>query len=31
MLDTPKEAAQPDPQCAPAVRFNWGEGAYKVE
>jgi hypothetical protein len=30
-LDTPKEAAQPDPDCAPAVSFHWGEGSYKPE
>jgi hypothetical protein len=30
-LDTSKEAAQPDPDCAPAVSFHWGEGSYKAE
>jgi hypothetical protein len=30
-LDTAKEAAQPDLNCAPAVSFHWGEGTYKTE
>jgi hypothetical protein len=30
-LDTSKEAAQPDPDCAPSVHFAWGDGSYKVE
>jgi hypothetical protein len=30
-LETPKEGAQPDPDCAPSVNFPWGEGSYKVE
>ena len=30
-LDTAKEAAQPDVDCAPAVSFHWGEGTYKTE
>lgn len=30
-LDTPKEAAQPAPDCAPAVSFHWGDGSYKTE
>jgi hypothetical protein len=30
-LETPKEPAKPDPDCAPAVSFPWGNGSYKVE
>lgn len=30
-LDTPKEEAQPAPNCAPSVSFHWGDGAYKTE
>jgi hypothetical protein len=30
-LDTTKEPAQPDLDCAPAVSFHWGEGTYKTE
>jgi hypothetical protein len=30
-LDTPKEEATPNPECAPAVSYPWGEGSYKVQ
>jgi hypothetical protein len=30
-LDTPKDDAQPAPDCAPAVTFHWGDGTYKIE
>jgi len=30
-LDTAKEEATPNPVCAPAVSFPWGEGSYKTQ
>ena len=30
-LDTAREAATPDPDCAPSVSYPWGEGSYKPE
>jgi hypothetical protein len=30
-LDTSKEAATPDPGCAPAVSYRWGAGSYRAE
>jgi hypothetical protein len=30
-LDTPKEEATPNPACAPAVSYPWGEGSYKPQ
>jgi hypothetical protein len=30
-LDTSQKAAQPGPDCAPAVSFRWGDGSYKTE
>jgi hypothetical protein len=30
-LDTPKEEATPNPECAPTVGFPWGAGSYKTQ
>ena len=30
-LDTPKEEATANPECAPAVTYSWGEGSYKAQ
>jgi hypothetical protein len=30
-LDTPKEEATPNPDCAPTVSYPWGEGSYKAQ
>lgn len=30
-LDTPKEEATPNPNCAPAVSYPWGAGSYKAQ
>lgn len=30
-LDTPKEEATPNPECAPAVSYPWGADSYKAQ